>query len=332
MKTLITGNAGFLGSHIQDAVIERGHDVIGIDSMVGGYKRNINPNTKMYVQDLRDKQGVDDIFKLNTPEVLFHLAADASEGRSQFTPINSVENNFLSSINTFTSAIKYGVKRIIFTSSIAVYGNQEPPFTEDMEPKPYDIYAINKRATEEALKVLCEIHGVEYVIFRPYNIIGERQNMADPYRNVSAIFMNRILNGQPPLIYGDGQQQRAFSYVKNIVPVFIKAITDDVSGETFNIGPDRPITVNNLARLILDSMGSDLVPEYLDERPHDVKLAYCNTSKVKKRLGYYDRYTLEEGLENMVLWAKELGYQKPKYLDNLELTKNAPKAWLERKI
>lgn len=331
-KILITGIGGLIGSHLQNELTHLGYKIIGIDNFSTGFKRNILPTTTFYQADCRSKLVIDKVFDYEKPEIVFHCAADAAEGRSQFTPVNATENGLMSSVNIFTSAIKHEVKRIIYFSSIAVYGDQEPPFTEEMSPKPIDVYAVNKRAGEEILKILCDVHSVEYVIFRPYNIFGELQNMADPYRNVVGIFMNRILNKQAPLIYGDGEQTRAFSYIKNVIPIFIKAMTANVSGETFNIGPEKPYTVNELAQMVLDVMGSKLEPEHIPARLHEVKMAYCDNSKARQMLGYEDKYSVEEGLKEMAVWAKKMGYQKPVYLSELELENNAPNVWLKKKI
>jgi len=332
-KVLITGSAGFLGANLERELTSLGYEVVGVDNLSWGNQNNILKSTKFYHADCRNKQRMDNIFYMERPDIVFHFSADATESRSQFTPVSATENNLQSAVNVFTSAIKYKIKRIIFTSSIAVYGDQVPPFTEDMNPKPIDIYAVNKRASEEVLKILGDVHDMEYVIFRPYNIIGELQNLSDPYRNVAGIFMNRIMQGKAPLIYGDGTQVRAFSYIKNILPCFVKAMTDEVSGETFNIGPERPVTVNELSKIVLKAMNSDLVPEHIEERPHEVKMAYCNTKKAREILGYEDKYTLEEGIERMAKWAKEQGPQEFIYLDKLELpNKKAPEVWTNKKI
>lgn len=330
MKILITGNLGFIGSHVQDKLIELGHEVIGIDSLVGGFKRNLNTKTKMYIQDLRDKDGVDTIFKLNTPDLVMHLSADATEGRSQFTPISATENNLLASVNVFTSAIRYGAKKIIFTSSMSVYGDQLPPFGEELPTRPVDVYGVNKAATEKILQVLCEVHGVEWLIIRPHNVFGERQNIRDAYRNVVGIFMNRIMGGFPPLVYGDGEQVRSFTYIDNITPCFVKAL--DVSGEIINVGPIETQTINYLAKTVLKEFESDLKPQYYPDRPKEVKQAHCTMHKAQRLLGYETLVSFEEGIHRMVKWAKELGYQEPVYLDNLELVKNAPEVWSKKLI
>ena len=283
----------------------------------------------MYVYDLRDKDDIDDLMRLNTPDVLYHLAADATEGRSQFTPISATENNLLASVNIFTSAIKYGVKKIIFTSSMSVYGDQEPPFDENMLTRPVDVYGINKDASEKILKVLCEVHGVDYTIIRPHNVFGERQNIRDAYRNVVGIFMNRVMAGLPPIIYGDGEQVRSFTYIDNITPCFINAMSVG-SGETINVGPIETQTINYLAEVILQKFNSTLTPIHELDRPREVKQAHCTNDKAINLLGYKTSVSFDEGIERMVNWVKELGYQKPIYLDQLELTKNAPRAWTER--
>jgi UDP-glucose 4-epimerase len=330
MKILITGNAGFIGSHLQDQLIRQGHTVIGIDSLVGGFRRNISPHLRrMYVIDTKDKYAVDTAFNIEKPDIVYHLSADATEGRSQFTPISATENNLLSSVNVFTSAIKYGVKRIIFTSSMSVYGDQEPPFNESMPTRPVDVYGINKDASEKVLRVLCEVHGVDYTIIRPHNVFGERQNIRDAYRNVVGIFMNRVMAGKPPIIYGDGEQVRSFTYIDNIIPCFVEAMNIP-SGETINVGPIETQTVNHLAEVILKKFDSTLTPIHELDRPREVKQAHCTNDKAIKLLGYKTSIPFDIGIEIMTKWAKALGHQEPIYLNELELTKNAPRAWTER--
>lgn len=331
MKVAVTGIAGFLASHLQDYLIDQGHEVVGIDNMSGGFWRNINPKTDFYNIDLRDKKAVFEVFRRTKPEVVFHLAADATEGRSQFTPMSAVENNTLSSINTFTAAIKYGVKRIIFTSSMSVYGAQTPPFSEDLERKPVDVYGTNKAATEHMLEILSSVHGFEYVILRPHNVFGPRQNIRDAYRNVVGIFMNRVMQGKPPIIYGDGEQVRSFTYIDNITPCIAKAMTAPVHGQIINLGPRETQTINYLAEKVIEEFISDLSPNHIADRPLEVKHAHCTYDRAVELLGYKTEVSFEEGLQRMADWARKLGPQEMIYLDDLELTsEKAPRTWTQK--
>lgn len=330
-KIMCTGVAGFIGSHVQDALIKKGHTVIGIDNMSGGFWRNINPETTFEPIELCDSHSVERIFKKYKPEIVYHLAADATEGRSQFTPLSATRNNLLASVNTFTSAIRNGAKKIIFTSSMSVYGDQKPPFDESMETRPVDVYGVNKAATEKILQILCEVHGVDWLILRPHNVFGERQNIRDAYRNVVGIFMNRIMHHKSPLIYGDGKQVRSFTYIDNITPCFIKAL--DVSKKIINIGPIETQTINHLSQVILTAFDSPLRSESVADRPREVKYAHCTNDEAIKYLGYKTKVSFEEGIKRMVKWAKELGPQEMVYLDNLELVNSkTPITWQERLI
>lgn len=334
MKILITGVAGFIGSHLQDHFVTRGHKVIGVDNLSGGFKRNINPLTDFYDFDLSDDERIKFIFSIEEPELVFHCAADATEGRSQFTPVSATKNNFNASMVVFKNAIKYGAKRIVFTSSMSVYGAQDPPFDEGRPRKPVDIYGINKASSEHALEVLADVHGIEYCIVRPHNVFGERQNIRDAYRNVVGIFMNRIMNGKPPIIYGDGEQRRAFTYIDNLTPYLAKAGTHpDANGKIINIGPTEHRSINDLAKEVAKAMGYRGELVHVEERPLEVKKAYCTVDTARALLNYKTIVSFEEGVKRMAEWAKELGPQEPVYLDELELVNDkTPDTWREKII
>lgn len=331
---VITGCAGFIASHLCEGLIKEGYNILGIDNLFGGFITNVPKSVKFIHADLNkpklyEKQVID--FK---PSILFHLAADAREGRSQFTPISATKNNLMASVNIFTACIKAGVKKIVFTSSMSRYGDQTPPFSEKLEPKPVDIYGVNKAATEKVLKILSEIYGFNWTIIVPHNVFGERQNIQDPYRNVVGIFINRIMNNKPPIIYGDGNQTRAFSYIENFIPYIIKAgFNDKCNGEIINIGPTEEFTINHLAKTILKEFESGLNPIYYNDRPLEVKHAYCTVLKAKKLLGYKTTISFDEGIRRMVLWAKKLGPQPMKYTYPLEITNNkTPLTWLNKEM
>jgi UDP-glucose 4-epimerase len=339
-KVLVTGAAGFIGSHLVDALLGAGHTVLGVDDLSGGYQENVSPDCEFAVLDLRDRDAVESYVRKTKPEIIFHLAADATEGRSQFTPVLCVQRNLLAYMHLLTSLIRVGFEKIVMASSMSVYGSQAPPFHEGMERKPDDIYGICKAAMERTTEVMSEVYSFRYTIVRPHNVYGPRQNMADPYRNVVAIFINRLLQNKNFYIYGDGQQQRAFTYIDDCTPYLMKTGFDrKTDGEIFNIGPDKEYSINELARVVVGCFRSNgdvpphLRPQYLPPRPMEVRDAYCTCDKAKQVLGFHSAVSLEEGVARMVEWARKKGPQPPCYLDELEIVSDqVPKTWRERLI
>lgn len=316
-KVLITGGAGFIGSHLADRLISEGHLVCIVDDLSGGFERNINPKAIFFKHDLRDrdltdKKNIINICEEFNPEVVYHLAANAAENKAQFSPIDITSRNYDAFIRTLTAAIKVlkkGFRRFIFTSSIAVYGALKPPFKETHRPKPEDLYGISKLAAEETLKIMSRVHGFEYVIVRPHNVYGPRQNMQDPYRNVVTIFMNALHHKQPYYIYGDGNQRRCFSYIDDIVDALYACAVENIHGKIFNVGADKDYSLNELSDVILKVSGSDIKPIYVPDRPQEVKIAIADHTRAKKYLHYEDRTSLMEGIKNTWEYAKSLGPQ-----------------------
>ncbi len=325
-KILITGGAGFIGSHLADRFINDNYNISVIDDLSGGFKRNLNKKTEFYECDLRDQKRTDEIISKIKPEIVYHLAANAAENKAQFSPIDITTRNFNTFINTFVSSLRNGMKRIIVTSSIAVYGALQTPFKENDKPEPEDLYGISKLMMEESLKVLSRVHGFEYIITRPHNVYGPRQNMTDPYRNVVAIFMNSLLKGEPYYIYGDGNQRRCFSYIDDVIDALYKCSFENVSGMTFNVGADKDYTLNELSEAIQKVTGIKIQPIHIEDRPQEVKVAIADHSQAKNYLGYKDRVSLLEGLKKTWEYAQSMGPQKPKYtkieLDNPKLPSN----------
>jgi len=342
MRILVTGAAGFMGSHLAGALVRKGHKVWGVDDLSGGYRRNVPKGCRFVRLDLRDKRKTDAAVWRIRPALVYHLAADATEGRSQFTPRECTERNYMAYINLLVPSIRCGMKRIVVTSSMSVYGAQKAPFSEKMDPRPEDLYGISKAAMEKCTEILADVHGFEYVILRPHNVYGEKQNMADPYRNVVAIFINRILQDKPFYVYGDGKQTRAFTHIDDFTPYIVKCgFQRNLAGEVINIGPRKEYTVNELATCILEAFfGSmkavprHLKPMYLPFRPKEVKDAFCTSAKAERLLGYRTRVDLREGVSRMVTWARKIGPQKPKYLSGgLELeSKDTPATWKRKLI
>jgi UDP-glucose 4-epimerase len=331
-KVFITGIAGFLGSHLARRCLELGYDVSGCDNLIGGYLDNVPDDVEFYQYDCKYLNSMKKITR--GVDTVYHCAATAYEGLSVFAPHLVTENTFQISSSVMTAAISNKVRRFVYCSSMARYGEQETvPFTEDMLCRPQDPYGIAKFAGELLLRNLAEVHGMEYVIAVPHNIIGPGQKYDDPYRNVASIMINLMLQNRQPIIYGDGEQKRCFSFVDDDIQVLEKLITADaVAGEVINIGPDEEfITINDLAKTIADILNFDLEPIYVPDRPQEVRLATCSAEKARRLLGYKTQYTLIQGLEAMVDWIQKRGTKKFKYTFDIEIVSGkTPKTWTER--
>lgn len=334
-KIWITGIAGFLGSHLADACLARGDIVAGNDSLICGDKNNVPAKAKFHKYSCQDGPRignfVDDL-RAFKPDVVVHCAATAHEGLSTFSPHFVTRNIFEASIATFSAAIAAGVKRIVFMSSMSRYGGQETPFNEDMRPAPVDPYGVAKVAAEDCLKILCNSHDVKYSILVPHNIFGSRQNYTDPFRNCAAIMINRCLRGDAPIVYGDGLQTRCFSPVKDCIPSILRAIDGKADGHVVNIGPDKgEIAIVALATKIRHLTGISQKAIHMDDRPNEVKHAYCSSDKARKMLHYKEKQTLDECLKEMVADIKKRGPKPFKWGFPLEIvTDHIPKTWLLR--
>lgn len=333
---LVTGAAGFIGSYICEELLKKNYTVIAVDDLSLGFKHNIPKNDKLIFRkcDLTQKDPINSIVKTYKPQLIFHLAAWAHEGLSQFLPSKITETNYNAFLNVLSAGINSKFKKIVVFSSMSVYGNQEPPFEETMDRKPVDIYGIAKTAMENATEVLAKVYGFKYVIVRPHNVYGPRQSMTDPYRNVVAIFINRMLLNKPFYIYGNGQQKRAFTYIDDLVPSIIKSgLITSIENTIFNVGPRQEYTINMLAKIINEEFSSKLKPIYIAKRPAEVDHAYCTSRKAEKELGYTTSVDLRTGLKKTIEWAKKIGYQKPTYLDQVEIHSNLlPKTWQKKLI
>lgn len=331
MKIFITGVAGFLGSHLADTFLAKGHEVVGCDNLIGGYLDNVPAKVEFHQYDCTFFNSMVKIMK--DVDVVYHTAATAYEGLSVFSPHVVTKNIVDASVSVMTAAIVNKVKRFVLCSSMARYGTNAVPFREDMVPQPQDPYGIGKYSTELFLKNLCEIHGMEYVIAVPHNIIGPRQKYDDPYRNVASIMINMMLQGRQPIIYGDGNQKRCFSFVQDDIQILEQLTTaKNVVGEIINIGPDEEfVTINELAVVLAKILNFDLKPQYMPGRPQEVFLANCSAEKARKLLNYKTNYTLEQGLREMAEWIKTRGVKPFKYHLDLEIiTDKTPRTWKEK--
>jgi len=331
-KIFISGVAGFLGSHLADAFLKKGHTVVGCDSLIGGYLDNVNADVEFHQYDCNFFNSMVKVTK--DVDVIYHTAATAYEGLSVFSPYLVTKNVFQITASLASAAIQNKVQRFVFTSSMARYGTQDKvPFTEDMIPKPQDPYGIGKYASELLLKNLSEIHGMDYVIAVPHNIIGPRQKYDDPYRNVASIMINLMLLKRQPIIYGTGEQKRCFSFVQDDLDCLEKMAFDKkVIGEVINIGPDEEfVSINELAEIIAELLDFKLKPQYFPDRPQEVLLANCSADKARKMLGYSTKYPLKKGLQEMIDYIKKRGAKPFKYHLDLEIiNEKLPKTWKDR--
>ena len=327
-KILVTGGAGFIGSHLAQALLLRGFDVTVLDDLSGGFEDNLVEGIRFERGSIDDVDLINSLFEREQFEYVYHLAAYAAEGLSHFIKRYNYRNNLIGSVNLINASVNTGVRCFVFTSSIAVYGSSpELPMTEMTPPHPEDSYGIAKLAVEQELSVSKEMFDLNYIIFRPHNVYGEKQNIGDKYRNVVGIFMNQILQGLPMTIFGDGNQTRAFSYIGDIIPIMAQAV--EIPGaynQIFNIGADQPYSVNELACATAHAMGVEPKITHLAAR-NEVMDAYSSHEKVRTVFGPQRMTSLEEGLERMAVWVKQHGSRKSKKFDNIEIMKNLPVAW-----
>ena len=332
-KILITGVAGFLGSHLADKLRDMGNEIVGIDNMIGGYEDNIPKGIEFHKIDCCDLKKVQKIMK--DIDIVYHCAATAHEGLSVFSPYEITKNNYLASVSIFSAAVNEKVKRIIFCSSMARYGEQESPFNESMKPMPVDPYAISKVASEEVLKNLCELNNIEWVIAVPHNIIGPRQKYDDPFRNVVSIMINRMMQGKAPIIYGDGEQTRCFSYIDDCLSCLIPMLDQkNLNKQIINIGPDEEfVTINKVAEICSNITGVNLNPIYKKDRPKEVKHATCSADKARNLLNYKTKVNLFDGIKKTFEYIKDRGVKPFDYNIDIEINNElTPETWKNKEI
>ena len=327
--SLITGGAGFIGSHVAKHCLTMGHKVIILDDLSGGFEDYIpeSDNASFILGSITDAELVKKIFLDNKIDYVYHLAAYAAEGLSHFIRSFNYTNNLTGSVLLINEAVKHKVKCFVFTSSIAMYGKGQLPMTEEMVPTPEDPYGISKYAVELDLKAAHEMFGLNYVVFRPHNVYGENQNIGDKYRNVIGIFMNQIMQGKQLTVFGDGTQTRAFSYIDDVAIPIAKCINIPESfNEVFNIGADKPFTVNELAEVVCNEFGVKPDINYLSAR-NEVMHAYSSHAKAHKVFGAPTGIQLAEGIKYMADWAKKVGARQSKEFGNIEITEKLPDGW-----
>ncbi len=325
---LVTGGAGFIGSHVADALVARGHDVVVLDDLSGGFQANVPRGAAFVSGSITDAAVVKALFAERSFEYVFHLAAYAAEGLSHFIKRFNYTNNLIGSVNLINASVNTGVRGFVFTSSIAVYGaHPAPPVTEETVPLPDDPYGIAKLAVEQDLAATRAMFGLDFVVFRPHNVYGPRQNIADRYRNVIGIFMNQILQGRSMTIFGDGSQTRAFSYIDDVAPVIAGCI--DVPGawnKVFNVGADRPYSLIEMAGAIARAMGVEPAVEHLPARLEAVH-AHASHHRVQEVFGPRRQTSLEDGLRRMASWVRAHGSRETVSFPGIEIDKNLPASW-----
>ena len=332
MKIFITGIAGFLGANLADYYLGKNFKVSGCDNLVGGTTSNINlKKIKFYKADCEDLNQMTKIIK--DVDTVIHAAAYPHEGLSSFSPYLICKSNFVGSVSVFTAAIQNNVKRIVFCSSMARYGNSKPPFSETQEATPIDPYGVSKLAAERVLKILADTHGIEYNIAVPHNIIGPKQKYDDPYRNVISIMINLMMQNKKPIIYGDGNQTRNFSDIDDCIYCLDKLIMDKkIKSEIFNIGPDEEsISINELYKLLSNKLKFNKPEIYVDDRPNEVKNAICSSDKARKILNYNTSVNLSDSIDKVINYIKSKGPKPFDYNYNLEIqNKLTPKTWTNK--
>tara|TARA_B100001123_G_C15149481_1_gene962930 strand:+ start:100 stop:1104 length:1005 start_codon:yes stop_codon:yes gene_type:complete len=329
MHIFITGIAGFLGANLADYYISKKFKVSGCDNLVGGTTKNINlKKVKFYKADCENLDEMTKIMK--GVDVVVHSAAYPHEGLSSFSPYLICKSNFIGSVSVFTAAIQNKVKRIVFCSSMARYGDVKFPFSENQDPKPVDPYGVSKLAAEQVLKILSESHGIQYNIAVPHNIIGPKQKYDDPYRNVVSIMINLMLQKRKPIIYGDGKQTRNFSDIDDCIYCLDKLVRDKkIKSEIFNIGPDEDsVSINELYEILSNKLQFNKDAQYVEDRPNEVKNAICSSNKARKFLSYKTRVNLSDSIDKVIKYIKKNGPKKFEYNYRLEIqNKLTPKTW-----
>jgi len=326
---LVTGAAGFIGSHVAEHCLTQGMSVVATDDLSGGFLENVPPRATWVEGDLTSPEFVASLWNNHGPfDYVYHLGAYAAEGLSHFIRAYNYRTNLVASMHLLNEAIKSKTcKCFVFTSSIAVYGRGQTPMTEAMVPQPEDPYGISKYAVELDLRAAHEMFGTDFIVFRPHNVYGERQNIADKYRNVIGIFMNQVLQGKPMSVFGDGLQTRAFSHVDDVAPIIARGpLVREAYNRTFNIGADTPYTILQLAQEVAEAFDQPAEVLHLPPR-NEVVHAFSDHSLVQRIFGHGAAIDLRSGIRRMAEWVKSRGPAVPVRFSNIEIRDKLPAGW-----
>jgi len=327
MKSLVTGGAGFIGSHVARHCLALGHDVVVLDDLSGGFRDQVPAEATFVQGSITDTDLIRRLFAEHELDYVYHLAAYAAEGLSHFIRRFNYTSNLIGSMNLINESVKHRVRCFVFTSSIAVYGANQLPMREELAPLPEDPYGIAKYAVELDLHAAHRMFGLNHIIFRPHNVYGENQNLGDRYRNVIGIFMNQVMQGKPMSVFGDGLQTRAFSYIDDVAPQIANSVNVPAAyGEVINIGADVPYTVKYLAEVVARAFGVEPEIQYLPPR-NEVVNAYSDHSKAERLFGRRTPVSLEEGVARMAKWAHKVGARQSSTFENIEVRLNLPPSW-----
>ena len=323
---LITGVAGLIGSRLSDWILQNtNYQVIGVDDLSGGFANNINKDVIFFKRNIVD--GLEDIFEKYKPEYVYHFAAYAAEGLSPFIRKFNYKNNLLATADVVNNCIKHDIKRLIFTSTLAVYGHGYGGiFDEDQIPKPIDPYGVAKYGCEMDIKIAGEQHGLDWCIIRPHNVYGIKQNIWDKYRNVLGIWMYQHLNDEPMTIFGEGSQTRAFSYIDDCLkPLWNSAIKKEASKQIINLGGIHEYSINQANEILKEVIGGGKTSYH--EQRFEVKHSIPTYQKSIDLLEFKHETDLKEGLDKMWAWAKEQPMRKRFFWGKYEVSKGIYKYW-----
>lgn len=327
-RVLVTGAAGFIGSHVAEECLRLGMDVVATDDLSGGFIDNVPEGSTWVEGDICDAAFAESLWASGSYDYVYHIAAYAAEGLSHFIRTYNYRTNLEASVRLINQSVLHGVRQFVFTSSIAVYGAEQTPMTEEMAPRPEDPYGISKYAVELDLAAAHDIFGLDYTIFRPHNVYGERQNISDPYRNVIGIFMSRVLQGEPMPVFGDGLQTRAFSHIDDVAPMIARApLVEAARNEVINVGADEPYTIVELAKAVAQAFGVRGDVTHLPAR-REVVHAFSAHEKASRIFGESSPVPLEEGIMRMARWVQEVGVRPPvAFAGEIEVPVNMPPSW-----
>jgi UDP-glucose 4-epimerase len=327
--SLVTGGAGFIGSHVARHCLEQGHDVVVLDDLSGGFRDQVPDGAAFVDGSVGDHRLLARLFEKHRFDYVYHLAAYAAEGLSHFIRRFNYTENVVGSANLINEAVRHEVRCFVFTSSIAVYGAGQVPMHEELAPQPEDPYGIAKYAVELDLRAAHEMFGLQYVVFRPHNVFGENQNIGDPYRNVVGIFMNQVMLGEPMTVFGDGSQTRAFSYIDDVAPAIARSVhLPQARNQIINVGADTPRSIRSIAEAVAAAFGRPPEIRYLPPR-NEVQHAFAAHDRARALFGELHSVSLEEGIRRMAEWARSVGPRKGKPFASVEIARKLPPSWQE---